>query len=842
MIKQNITPILLFMCFFLSALVSNAQNHALQFDGTNDKITIPHNEVFNIGEGFTIEAWINASVWRPEVWRGSIVTKDSQGPDSGFAFRCGNNGTLNFVMSVNQGWNEISSGPVMNTGQWYHVAVVVEGDKMRLLINGEVVSSKTFTGTPTPNTQSITIGESSGFPGRYFNGVIDEVRVWNVARTNQEIFDNQGSSFDGTESGLIAYFPMNEGEGTDISNKANGDLNGTASGFATDAWVDGFTIPATDVAIGQITAPDVISITKRPIRFQFPVQNNGTEAVSNIPVTILVNGNEVASETIDQTLEAGETLEYTSQTLVDLSQNATNNVVIRVEALEDGNDFNNETTLLYKKQENSQMIPLVERKQHNFGAAGQTQFSQVILPNDLDEYDQLLLHIGVQCPIAGCDPWDQPGKIMVIQGDQEYEIARFITPFGIACGDWTVDVTDFKSVLTGPVSIRSFIQVWGPSGWLLNADLELIKNEDQPTVFQQVTPLWSLDNWVYGDPDISYDLPERTLDVAANTTASHLRMTISGHGQGNTDNAAEFSERTHQVLAGGMSIDNHHLWKTDCAQNACSNQLGTWLFSRAGWCPGQEVKPYTVDLTDHFQAESSQTIDYDLEEYTNLLNTGYDGAGHTEPHYRIWAYFIEQSAERFNAYNNLSCEAVSVAIADEMYGAVSVVLKNTGSEAITNPTVTYWVNEIQIAEETINETIEAGAELTYQFTQEGGFTAGEVNRLMALVSHPNDENLNDDAQRTIYDSDFTVGTEAIDPSLFQVFPNPTPGQVRVSFDDDLRFNQMEVVDFTGRVITTIPILSEEIQLNLNTSGIYLLRVYTADNKVVTKKLVVFSKP
>lgn len=837
---MKVNRLLLIAYTFFYLPICQAQNYALQFDGSNDRIIVSHNNIFKIEDGFTIEAWINANVWRAESWQGSLVTKDAQGPDSGFAFRTGKSGTLNFVMSVNQSWKEISSQPVMNRGQWYHVAVVVNNGSIRLFINGEVVATKNYSGTPTSNTRGLFIGESSGFPGRVFNGVIDEIRIWNVARTDQEIFDNQATAFTGNETGLVSYFPMNEGSGNTIGNLADGNLNGRASNFGANAWVDGFSIPDMDVAINRIVAPDVFSINQRPIRFQFNVQNNGNQSISNIPVSIMVNGEEVAVETIERTLQAGESFDYLSETILDLTLNRTNNVIITANHPDDANAFNNRIEVLYKKPDNSNRITLVDKKQHNFGSAGQTQFSETILPNDLEEYDKLLMHISVECPSTGCDPWDQPGKVIVIKENEEFEIARFITPFGIACGDWTVDITDFKSLLTGSVNIKSFIQVWGPSGWLLEINLEAIKSVDQEPVFQKITPLWGNDNLIYGDPNISSDLPTKEVTVNANTTASHLRMTISGHGQGNTDNAAEFSRRTHRVVTNGNHIANHVLWKTDCAQNVCRNQLGTWLFSRAGWCPGQQVNPFIVDLTSELQAGNVGTIDYELEAYTNLLHTGYNGGSHTEPHYRVWAYYIEQSSQRFEDYSNLSCEEVAVELDGNVFGMVSLKIKNTGNIAITNPTVTYFVNDISIAEETINQTIEAGAEITYQFMQNGGFTEGITNRLYALVQHEEDENVNDDAQRMIINADFTTDTKDIQTRLFKVFPNPSSGQIKISLKNQISIEQITVMDIAGKTISTIPVTSDEIDLNLISSGLYILRIHMKNQKVFSEKLIVLA--
>ncbi len=131
---------LLLSFFFVTVLISNVytQNNALSFDGQEEYLSVPHNDALNIGDGFTIEAWIFAEQWRQNVWEGSIVTKDNQSPDRGFAFRCGANGTLSFVMAVDNVWQEAATSPIMNTNQWHHVAVVVDNGTIRLYIDGQM--------------------------------------------------------------------------------------------------------------------------------------------------------------------------------------------------------------------------------------------------------------------------------------------------------------------------------------------------------------------------------------------------------------------------------------------------------------------------------------------------------------------------------------------------------------------------------------------------------------------------------------------------------------------------------------------------------------------------------
>ena len=103
----------------------------------------------------------------------------------------------------------IASDTVKTTlGVWTHVAGTYDGTDVKLYINGGLVGS-------TPYSGNIGAGEagfyiSSLFSSERFSGLIDEVRLWNVARTEAEIQANMNGTLVGNETGLVGYWPLNE--------------------------------------------------------------------------------------------------------------------------------------------------------------------------------------------------------------------------------------------------------------------------------------------------------------------------------------------------------------------------------------------------------------------------------------------------------------------------------------------------------------------------------------------------------------------------------------------------------------------------------------------------------
>jgi len=291
-------------------------------------------------------------------------------------------------------------------------------------------------------------------------------------------------------------------------------------------------------------------------------------------------------------------------------------------------------------------------------------------PSGGQAWSQIVVFYTIECPGApgDCDPWDRLGHIRVVTQDStgaevHTEIARIITPYDISgpgypgsC-TWTLDVSDYETLLRGFVTLRSYIETWigGERGWIVTVRFAFIPGERE-LVPLRVTNLWTADYLVYGDPSrpIESVLAPIEMGLDAEAVAFKFVATVTGHGQGNTDNAAEFARKWHQVDANG-AIYGHYLWRANCGANTCSPQGGTWSLSRAGWCPGQEVRPWTVDITPAVSPGGTLAIDYDVQAYENFCRPNnpacqdgvtcadcdYNYTGHTEPNFCFMSQLIE---------------------------------------------------------------------------------------------------------------------------------------------------------------------------------------------------------
>jgi hypothetical protein len=281
-------------------------------------------------------------------------------------------------------------------------------------------------------------------------------------------------------------------------------------------------------------------------------------------------------------------------------------------------------------------------------------------------YSQITLHIELGCRNGNqCDPWDRRASIGINDNGHVVEIARFMTTYGVP-GAWDVDVTDLRPLLSGTRTAHGFIDTWigDPQGWTVTAKLSYVGGIPAKVPVAVVPLAWG--DFDYGNPNnpISKSLPAQQATLPPGTSSAALRVTITGHGQGNTDNCAEFCQKNHTVLVNGSSVAQKMIWKPDCDQNPINNQGGNWQSPRTGWCPGEAVTPWTVDLGAH---SAPFMIAYNVQDYSNtcsdvnnfaicnpndctICNPGecgtqkacsYNNNGHTSPFWNFSAILIE---------------------------------------------------------------------------------------------------------------------------------------------------------------------------------------------------------
>lgn len=270
-----------------------------------------------------------------------------------------------------------------------------------------------------------------------------------------------------------------------------------------------------------------------------------------------------------------------------------------------------------------------------------------------------------------------------------FQLMSFVTPYGINLDlgmtgkTWTFDVTDYAPILKG--SKRIFINGGGERQEDMDIRFVFIVGTP-PRDVKDINNIWKVENADY--TKILNDNMFEPRDVLLNPNASgfKIRSAITGHGQ-----EGEFIPRTHSInLNGGTPEFSWDVWKA-CAENPVYPQGGTWIYDRAGWCPGMATDIKEMEITSMVTPGTTTNIDYGINTASGQTN------------YWISNQLVNYGAPNFNIDASVvdiknPTTKVEYARSNSICSNPIVVIKNTGSTALTSLTIEYWVNNNSIKE------------------------------------------------------------------------------------------------------------------------------------------------
>ena len=213
----------------------------LSLDGDGDSVDLRDGLVKGLFSAVTVEARIQVS---GSVSGGhSDIFYDGIDGEIGLSWHNDETGKgVNFSVKTEEDgeWHKTPFFHI-ETGKWYHVAGVWFNTQVSLFVNGELRgATNTETTLHSPSRRDDLLGHptigayshASGKHEKFFNGLIDEVRVWNIARTQEEIQDAMDRTLTSDEinsGNLVGYWNFDDGSAKDLSpNHNDGRLMGDA--------------------------------------------------------------------------------------------------------------------------------------------------------------------------------------------------------------------------------------------------------------------------------------------------------------------------------------------------------------------------------------------------------------------------------------------------------------------------------------------------------------------------------------------------------------------------------------------------------------------------------------
>jgi len=191
--------------------VSGVKETALYFDGLDDRVMVPDSPSLKAsGNVITVELWFKPSVTL-DIDTPALEIID-KGNEYGFYLNIGHwwdpdvSGKIGFklpVVSEGMAWHCVkTTTDQWNAETWYHLTGTYDGTNMKIYVNGLLQNSEPLSGDLHSESYSLGIGAFGEWGGYQFHGVIDEVAIYNIALTPEEIQQHYQNGLNG-----LGYYP-----------------------------------------------------------------------------------------------------------------------------------------------------------------------------------------------------------------------------------------------------------------------------------------------------------------------------------------------------------------------------------------------------------------------------------------------------------------------------------------------------------------------------------------------------------------------------------------------------------------------------------------------------------
>ncbi|XZF62279.1 MAG: Calx-beta domain-containing protein [Gloeotrichia echinulata DVL01] len=214
----------------LQIMDNDASKYAIKFNGINQQADL--GTWFNY-QNFTLEMWVKAG--ETQVRYADIIDNNHRSNRS-WVVQQNDYATNNYHFGVSSSTG-VGTGVsfALTPNTWQHLAFVKDVNSVSVYIDGVLVNSASYSGSINYDGSQFLRLANWGVGGRNWNGSMDEVRIWNTARTASEIVNNFNQSVAPNSTGLVAYYQFNERTG---STSADATINGrTASLINNPVWV-----------------------------------------------------------------------------------------------------------------------------------------------------------------------------------------------------------------------------------------------------------------------------------------------------------------------------------------------------------------------------------------------------------------------------------------------------------------------------------------------------------------------------------------------------------------------------------------------------------------------------
>ncbi len=279
----------------LSGCLFAQHGSALFFNGVDNNVDFGNAAAFDIDSAVTYEAWI-----RPDSDQsGFILNKWVSGFEDKMLHY--SSGRVYFYLFNTFAQASLGTSSLIPLHEFTHIAATYNGINAKIYVNGILDTMKTVSSGARNNSGILYAGFN---PDRFdfvapFMGIIDEVRIWNIALSDSEIQTTMNQTLSGNEPGLAGCWDFDEGMGTTTADKTVNGNDGTINGAT---WVN----PLKNIdEINPVPSFSILQNYPNPfnpsttITYNLPFEASVEISVFNTigqKVKELINGSEAAGE------------------------------------------------------------------------------------------------------------------------------------------------------------------------------------------------------------------------------------------------------------------------------------------------------------------------------------------------------------------------------------------------------------------------------------------------------------------------------------------------------------------------------------------------------------------
>ncbi len=636
-------------------------------DAVNGEIDVSADAFSSISDEMTVSFWSYGNEEIQPVNNSIMMGKDASNRrqlnlhlpwgDSNIYFDCGNDGS---------GYDRINklATPDEYKGSWCQWAVTknaATGD-MKIYRNGELWHSGTGKTKPI-DIQNLILG-SIGTKANFYFGKMDEFRFWDIELDQQTIQNWMYKAVNATHpeySHLVAYYKMDEGSGTLISDASGNNGTGTITDFLY--WV---------YERGDQLNKGFIETEERP---------NITFAQGDYDLTI------------------------TDHTVTD-------------------------SVLL---------TPSIVREYEIISRSG-TMLNDSIAEASVNEYWEARYEHIYDPDGHVIDSIENPATDSITITELTYykryaskfELMSFVTPYGIYLdlGDngktWLFDVTDYASVLKG----RKRMTIERGGQWQEDMDIKFLYIIGTPSRdVIDIQQIWKVASSSYTSIQNDRAFETRDVLIPAEGEAFKIRSVITGHGQ-----QGEFSPRHHTLNLNGGDIEYNWIVWNECSTIPIYPQGGTWIYDRAGWCPGNPSNIHDFDITGYVTPGQTTSIDYNVDYASGTSNYLVNNQLIT---YGLPNFYLDAAVVRIIKPNADDAREIRFNPACTF---PEVVVQNTGATTLTSLDIQYSVEGGDPENFTWNGSLAFLETDTVTLpVDELTFWIGTTDKFTVAVSNPNQQ-------------------------------------------------------------------------------------------------------